>query len=379
MTSFTLTSDQEMLQRTVRDLVRERSPVSALRKLRDEKSADGFDRRLWRELGELGVLGVALPEALGGSGLGYRELSIVSEELGANLCATPMLASMVLAGELLRTQAHDAQRAQLAKMSSGETIATLAFNEAPHHAPERCATRAEANADGYVLRGQKRFVLDAHVAERLYVVARTGGGDHEAKGLSVFEVAASAPGVKIERVGMVDSRNAGHVTLQGVQVPRSAMVGEKDGALEALDAVFARAAIALSAEMLGGARAAFAMTLDYLKTRKQFGVLIGTFQALKHRAADLYSELELSRSVVRDAETAVDEERSDVLAAASIAKARLSDVYVRVTAEAIQMHGGIGVTDEHDIGFYYKRARVAELLLGDGNYHRGRFASLRGY
>jgi alkylation response protein AidB-like acyl-CoA dehydrogenase len=379
MSTFALTPDQEMLQRTVRDVLRERSPVSAARKLRDDNHPDGFDRRLWRELAELGVVGVALPEAHGGSDLGFRELGIVSEELGRNLCATPFFASSVLGAELLRLAGNEAQRAILPKVSAGEVLLAVAYNEGPHHAPERCSTRAEATADGFVLRGRKRFVLDGHVAQQLYVLARTAGGDRESAGLTLFEVDARASGVRIERVNMVDGRNAAHITLEGVKVASKAIVGERDQGLVALERVLARAAIALSAEMLGGARAAFEMTIDYLKTRKQFGVLIGTFQALKHRAADLYAELELSRSVVIDALRAVDEQRADVPAMAAIAKARLSDVFVRVAAEGVQMHGGIGVTDEHDIGLFYKRARTAELLLGDGNYQRARFAALRGY
>ena len=379
MSTFALTSDQEMLQRTVRDLLRERSPASAVRKLRDERSQDGFDRRLWRELAELGVVGVAIPEEHGGSGLGYRELGIVCEELGKNLVASPFFASSVLAGELLKLHGSESQRSVLARVSAGEELLALAYNEAPHHAPERCATRAEPTGDGFVIRGQKRFVLDAHVAGRIYVLARTAGGDRDFSGLTLFEVDARAPGVCVERVHMVDGRNAAHVSLEGVQVSRQAIVGELDHALAALEGTLDRAHIALAAEMLGGARAAFEMTVDYLKTRKQFGVLIGTFQALKHRAADLYAELELSRSVVIDALRALDDARADVPGMASIAKARLSDVFMRVTAEAVQMHGGIGVTDEHDIGLYYKRARTAELLLGDGNYPRARFAGLRGY
>lgn len=379
MTSFSLTSDQEMLRRTVRDFVRERSPVASVRKLRDEQNPDGFDRRVWRELCELGVAAVALPEALGGAGLGYRELGLVFEELGRNLCATPMLATSVLAGELLLRFGSEAQQAALPQVAEGRRLLTVAYNEAHHHAPERCSTRAQQTADGFVLSGQKRFVLDGHVADTLYVLARTGGADHERAGLSLFEVPRDAAGVRVARLGMVDSRNSAHVTLENVRVPREALVGERDAAMHMLDDVFARAAIAISAEMLGSAWAAFEMTLDYLKTRKQFGVLIGTFQALKHRAADLYAELELSRSVVLDALRAVDAQRADVPVAACIAKARLSDVFIRVAAEGIQMHGGIGVTDEHDIGLYYKRARVAELLFGDGNYQRARFASLRGY
>jgi alkylation response protein AidB-like acyl-CoA dehydrogenase len=379
MATIELNDDRRMLVRTARELVRERSPVSALRALRDQKNPDCFDRGLWRELAELGLVGLALPEELGGSGLGYAELGLVMEELGRLLVPTPLLSTVVLSAEALLRAGQPAQRSVLSRVAAGQALLALAVDERPRHQPFFCETRAERSGEGFVLRGKKSFVLDGHVADHLLVVARTAGARDERAGLSLFLVDRTTRGVSTERLGMVDSRGAAHLTLDGVAVAGDALVGPLDGAAGVLEHVLDRACIALSAEMLGSALAAFEMTLDYLKTRRQFGVPIGSFQALKHRAADLYAELELGRSVVMDALCALDEGRADVPSVASIAKARMSDVFVRVTAEALQMHGGIGVTDEHDIGFYYKRARVTELTLGDGNYHRARYATLSGY
>jgi alkylation response protein AidB-like acyl-CoA dehydrogenase len=377
MATIDMNEDRQLLCRTVRDLVRERAQVSQLRKLRDTKNPDGFDRALHREMSELGLWGLIVPEAQGGAELGYTELGLVAEELGRELAATPLFASVALSAGVLLSAKTGAE-STLEAIATGKQLVALAYNEQPHHAPEHCATRAVKSGDGFVVSGRKTFVLDGHVADQLLVVARTSASS-DRHGLTVFAMPRGTKGVRVERLGMVDSRNAAHISFDDVHVPRSAVVGEIDGAWQPLADALDRAAIVLSAEMLGGAQAAFSLTLDYLKTRKQFGVAIGTFQALKHRMADLYAELELARSVVMDALCAVDERRNDVAKMASITKARLSDVFVKVTADAIQLHGGIGVTDEHDIGLFYKRARVAELLLGDGNFHRTRYASLCGY
>lgn len=379
MASLEMNEDRQMLLRTARDVVRERSPVAALRKLRDERSAHGVDLTFWSELCELGLPALAWSEAEGGSGLGDVELGLVCEELGRTLSATPLFASVILAGELLRRAGTSAQKAMLPEIAQGKVRLALAHTEGPHFAPWNVQTRAERAGQGFVLHGQKAFVLDAHLADSLLVVARTSGAKDASAGLSMFLVPRNAPGLTITRTGMVDSRNAGHVKLTNVALAEGALVGTLDEARSVLEPVLDRASILLSAEMLGSASAAFELTLDYLKTRRQFGVLIGSFQALKHRAADLYTELALARSVVADALCALDAGRADTAIVGSAAKARLSELFLRVAAEGIQMHGGIGVTDEHDIGFYYKRARVAELLLGDAPYHRDRFATLNGY
>ena len=379
MASLEMTEDRQMLLRTAREMVRERAPTAALRRVRDAREPDGIDRAFWRELCELGLPAVAWPEALGGSDLGYAELGLVMEELGRTLAATPLMASVVLAGEAVRMAGNATQQMWLNEVAAGRMLLALAYNEGPHHAPYTCATRAERSADGYLLRGRKAFVLDGQNADRILVLARTSGEASARAGLTLFAVERTTPGLEIQRLGMVDARNAAHVILEDVVLKHEAVIGVVDQASETLEQVFDRACVLLSAEMLGSASAAFELTLDYLKTRRQFGVLIGTFQGLKHRAADLYTELALARSVVADALCGLDARRSDQARVASMAKARLSDLFLRVAAEGIQMHGGIGVTDEHDIGLFYKRARVTELLLGDGNFHRDRFARLSGY
>jgi len=262
---------------------------------------------------------------------------------------------------------------------SGERFLALAFQEQGRFHPYQTDTRAVRDGDGYRIDGRKQFVLDAHVADPLVVVTRTSGAAEERDGLTLFAIDSSSDGLSLRRNQLVDGRWAADVTLEGVHVAADRTLGEPDAGAALLDAVYDRAAIGLSAELLGTFDEAFERTLAYLKEREQFGVKIGTFQALRHRAADMFCELELARSVVREAETALDDDRDDVSLMASAAKARCSDVASQITAEALQMHGGIGMTDEEEIGLFFKRAKAAEMTLGDGIYHRDRFASLRGF
>jgi alkylation response protein AidB-like acyl-CoA dehydrogenase len=274
----------------------------------------------------------------------------------------------------------DAQcEAILPGICSGERILALAHEECSHHAPHCIATRAEKTARGYRLTGAKLFVLDGHVADAWVVVARTEGVLQEREGITLFLVPPNAPGAFVERTWMVDSRNSACVHLNDVEVPESDRIGPVGQGAAILDRVLDVAAVALSAEMLGGIQEAFDRTLTYLKERRQFGVPIGSFQALQHRAARMFCEIELTRSIVLAALHAMDQDSTDVPLLASVAKARASDTFVLVANEAIQMHGGVGVTDELDIGFFLKRARVAEMTFGDAAYHRDRFARLQGY
>ncbi|MGH2897751.1 MAG: acyl-CoA dehydrogenase, partial [Solirubrobacteraceae bacterium] len=267
----------------------------------------------------------------------------------------------------------------LPAVAKGERILALALEEASHHAPYAIATRAEATANGYRISGRKTFVLDGHVADHLVVVARSAGKSGERDGLTLLLVPKGARGLTVTRTIMVDGRNAANVTLDGVEVDKSAVLGSAGRGADLLDRVLDRSTIGLAAEMLGTLAEAFERTIVYLKERKQFGVPIGSFQALKHRAANMFVEVELARSIVLDALRAIDENRPDVAQLASIAKARVSDAIHLVGNEAVQMFGGIGVTDEEEIGLFLKRARVAELTLGDAAYHRARFARLNGF
>jgi len=378
--SLALSEEQELLRNTAREFVAEHSPVKELRRLRDAQDPVGFSRTLWKEMAGLGWAGIVLPEELGGAGLGYAELGIVLEECGRTLAATPLVSTTLLGGNALLLGGNETQKKEiLSAVAKGERILALALQESAHHAPYAIATRAEATSSGYRLTGTKTFVLDGHVADQLIVVARAAGKPGEREGLSLFLVPKGARGLSVERTIMVDGRNAANVTLSGVEVDRSALVGAAGRGADLLDRVLDRATIGLAAEMLGTVTEAFERTIQYLKERKQFGVPIGSFQALKHRAANMFVEVELTRSIVLDALRAIDENRPDLPQLASITKARASDAVHLVGNEAVQMFGGIGVTDEEEIGLFLKRARVAELTLGDAAWHRARFATLSGF
>ncbi len=378
--SLALSEEQELLRSTAREFVSENAPVKELRRLRDAQDPVGFSRSLWKQMGELGWAGIVLPEDLGGAGLGYAELGIVLEECGRTLAATPLVSTTLLGGNALLLGGNETQVKEiLPAVAKAERILALALQEGAHHAPWATATRAVATSSGYRISGRKTFVLDGHVADPLVVVARSAGAAGEREGLSLFLVPKSARGLGISRTIMVDGRNAANLTLDAVEVDRSALIGAAGRGADVLDPVLDRATIGLSAEMLGTLTEAFERTIKYLKERKQFGVPIGSFQALKHRAANMFVEVELSRSIVLDALRAIDESRPEVAQLASIAKARLSDAVHLIGNEAVQMFGGIGVTDEEEIGLFLKRARAAELTLGDGAYHRARFATLNGF
>jgi alkylation response protein AidB-like acyl-CoA dehydrogenase len=374
-----LDSEQTLLRNTATDFARARLPVTVLRRLRDSADATGFDRAAWREMAELGWAGMLVPEDLGGNGYGHQGLGLVLQALGRTLAATPLQSTVVLAGSALQLAGDTpAAREWLPRIAAGDAIVAFAFEESATHAPYCCTTRAVPAADGWTLHGRKHFVLDGHIADRLLVLARTQGADDDTGGLSLFLLDPAAPGVTRRRLSMVDSRNSADVELDSVSVPASALLGAAGSAAEVVDRVLDRGRILLAAEMLGMAEEAFDITLGYLKQRTQFGVPIGSFQALKHRAVQMFIEIELSRSVVFEALTALDDTNrgADVRRLASVCKARLNDTLQLVTNECVQMHGGIGVTDEFDIGLYLKRARVAQAQLGSSAFHRERYATL---
>ena len=377
-----LSEEQELLQRTAREFVAGRSSFKRLRALRED-DPDGFSRALWQEMGRLGWLGIVLPVEHGGLGLGYFDLMVVMEELGRGLMPEPVLSSVLLGANAILLGENAAQQAEhLPAVAAGERLLALAYQETGgRYRPHHVETRARSAGAGWVLAGQKVHVLDGHVADHLVVSARTAGETAQAEGITLFLIPRETPGVTVQRLSRVDARSAAIVELRDVRVGRDAVVGELDRGGALLTHVLDRATIAFTAEMLGGMLAAFDMTVDYLKTRVQFGVLIGTFQALKHRAARMFVETELARSTVMHAHRVLDEGRDDteVARAAAVAKARCSDAFTLIGNEAVQMHGGIGMTDEHDIGFYLKRARTAAVTFGDAAYHRDRMAALDGY
>jgi len=381
--SLVLSEDQQLLKDSAKTFVDQNAPVSVLRGLRDSKDAQGYDQNLWRQMLELGWAGMAIPEAYGGFEFGYGGLGVVLEESGRTLVSSPLIATVLLGASAINELGSDAQKSEfLPQVVSGELLLALAIDEKPHHRPCRIDTSAVKSGEGYVLNGCKTFVLDGHIANKLVVVARTSGAIDDEAGLSVFLVDAAAEGVSINRSWMVDSRNSSMLSLNNVKLGADALLGAEGDADTSLTRVLDIGRIGVAAEMLGSMQQAFEITLDYLKQREQFGVLIGSFQGLQHRAAEMYSEIELCKSAVRAALAALDDADktdADIAEFASIAKAKLSEVATLVSNEAVQMHGGIGMTDEYDIGFYMKRARVAAAFLGDALFHRERYASLNGF
>jgi alkylation response protein AidB-like acyl-CoA dehydrogenase len=381
--ALTLSEDQELLQHAAREFVRGKSSLARVRALRDSHDALGFSQALWREMAELGWVGIILPERAGGAGLGHAELAVVMEELGRGLMPEPMLSSVLLGANAVLLGGSPAQQQEhLPAVAGGERLFAVAYQEPGSRFDARhVETRAERAGGGWSVSGTKAHVLDGHAAEWLVVSARTAGGRADADGVTLFVLRRDAPGVTTEPQLRVDGRKAAMVRLADVRVGPDAVVGEVDTGGPLLDRVLDRACAGLAAEMLGGMTSAFDMTMDYIKTRKQFGVPVGSFQALKHRAAVMYIEIELTRSAVMAAAQALDDggDEAAVRRAASIAKARASDTFLLVANEGVQMHGGIGMTDEHDIGFFLKRARAAEMTFGDAAFHRDRVGRIEGY
>ncbi|MCP3985463.1 MAG: acyl-CoA dehydrogenase [bacterium] len=378
--SLVLTEEQELLKETAAEFLREHAPVTHLRELRDCEDAVGFSKKLWKEMAALGWAGIPFEEAFGGADLGLAELGVVLEECGRTLAPYPFLSTVVMGGGVVAAAGSDAQKqAILPGVCAGDTILALAFQETGRFSPYAISTKAEAASGGFKLSGEKVFVFDGHVADHLIVAARTSGVAGDRDGLTLFLVDAGTEGCDVTRTNTIDSRNTARVQLSGVAVGSDAVLGEIGAGADLLDRTFDRATAALSAELVGISTEVFERTVTYLKTREQFGVLIGTFQALKHRAAEMFCQVELSQAVALDALRALDEDRPGTSRLVSAAKARCSDTASLVTCEGLQMHGGIGMTDEEEIGLFLKRAKVAELSLGDAAYHRDRFARLTGF
>ena len=378
--ALVLTQEQGMLRDSASVFLTENSPVSRLRELRDSRDASGFSRELWAAFVDMGFTGILVPEAQGGLGLGYVEAGVVMEEIGHNLTASPFLASSVVAVTALRHAGSAAQQQRwLPALASGKSIATLAIDEQAKHRPQHITMTASPRADGYTLNGRKTFVLDGHVADVLIVAARTSGASADTVGITLFLVDAKTPGVEIERVVMVDAHNSARVGFKDVVVSLDAVLGPLDGGWAGLQAALNAGRASAAAELLGVADEAFKRTVSYLKERKQFGQLIGEFQGLQHRAAKLFCDLELGRAAVIRALQSLDEASASADASVAIAKARAGSTATLAVQEGVQMHGGMGMTDEFEIGFFMKRARVLQELFGDASFHQNQLALLRQY
>jgi hypothetical protein len=375
-----LTEEQSMLRDSARGLISDKAPVAHLRSLRDSKDADGFSRDLWKTFAEMGFCGLLVPDEFGGSGLGCVEAGIVMEEIGRTLMPSPFLSTAVLAASALSRAGSDAQKSgYLPKISDGSLLAALAIDEGAKHRPAQTAMQAVRSGNGFKLKGAKALVVDGHVADLLIVAARTAGSPGERDGLTLFLVDPKAKGLDIERTAMVDSHNAARITFDNVDVDADSVLGEVDRGGGLLDGVLNIGRAAVASEMAGLSEEVFNRTVAYLKERKQFGKVIGEFQALQHRAAQLYIDIEITRAAVLKALQALDGDFDKAGAAVSVAKARAGSTATLAVQEGVQMHGGMGMTDQFDIGLFMKRARVCQELFGDSNFHADQLARAKGY
>jgi alkylation response protein AidB-like acyl-CoA dehydrogenase len=378
--ALVLNDEQTMLRDNARGFLAKNAPIAHLRALRDKHDADGFSRALWKDFVEMGWAGILVPQDYGGLGLGHVEAGVVMEELGRTLTPSPFFSTAVLAATAIARAGSDKQKENyLPKIVVGELIATVAVDETAKHHPEKTAMTAARAGNGFKLNGAKTFVIDGHVANLLIVAARTAGKPGDTAGLTLFLVDSSAPGVHVERTATVDSHNAARLTFEDVTVSADNVLGKVDAGWDVLEGVLNVGRATVAAEMVGTSEEAFSRTIAYLKERKQFGKAIGEFQALQHRAAHLYCELEVTRAAVLKALQTLDDSYDTAGPIVSVAKARAGLSATLAVQEGVQMHGGIGMTDEFDIGLFMKRIRVGQELFGDSNFHADRLARLNRY
>ena len=375
-----LNEEQQSLKDIAKEFLQKNAPVTHFREIRDTNNELGYDEVLWKEMVNLGWSGILIPEEYGGFDFGMVGMGSIFEEMGKTLTPSPLFATGVLGASLISIGGNDSQKQTLLpKIVDGSLTTALALEENNRHSPNVISTSATKSGENYEISGEKTFVIDGHSANLLIVAARTEGSIDDESGITLFMLDPKTDGLEITKTSMVDSRNSAQVKLRNVVVSSSDILGGLNNGSGVLENVLDRAQIAISAEMLGNASQAFQITLEYIKERKQFGAVIGTFQALQHRAAEMYSEIELTKSSVIAACNAVDENSNDVKRMASLAKFKAGETNHLVTNEAIQMHGGVGVTDEYDVGLYLKRARVTEQIFGNSEYHIDRYATLSDY
>ena len=374
--SLTLSEEQQILKESAEKFFANTSPVSRMRGLRDTRDETGFSRDIWQEMANLGWLGIPFAADYGGSEMGLRELGVVLFEAGRVLAPEPLLSTVLMGGNAVRLSDNEtAKKDVLSAVTEGARVVAFAAQETGRFNPYQVETQAAPAGDGYVISGEKGYVLDAHVADQMVVLARLSGQPNDREGLGLFLLDTNAEGISVQRTTLMDGRNAARVTFSEAKVGADSLLGDAD----LLDRVIDQATIGLVAEMVGMADEVFERTLSYLKEREQFGVKIGTFQALRHRAAEMFAELELARSLMLDGLAAIDEARSDARLSVSAAKAQANKAARLIGAEGVQMHGGMGMTDDLDIGLFLKRMKAAEMALGDETYHHRLFATLSGY
>ena len=375
-----LTEEQEFLRDTAKDFAQERTPVTHFRSLRDNKDENLWDKDIWQEMVNLGWSGILIPEEFGGSDFGVAGISVILQECGKTLTPSPLFSTGVLGAYAISNFGTKEQKEKyLPKIVSGEITTALAVDESSHHDPCKTLFKAEQKGNDFLLNGKKTFVIDGASADIFIVLARTSGNSGDLAGLTLFVVESSVDGIKKIKLDMADSRNYANIEFNNVECSNEDILGALESGGETVERILDIGRIAMSAEMLGNAESAFETTIEYLKQRKQFGVVIGTFQALQHRAAEMFCEIELTKSAVMAAIHGADENSNELQRLSSLAKTIAGETLNLVSNEAIQMHGGIGVTDEYDLGFFIKRSRVAEQIFGSSTYHTERYANLSGF
>lgn len=375
-----LTEEQTLLKEQAKAWANEEAPVSKFREMRDSGTEAGFDKGLWTAIGEMGWAGILIPEEHGGVAMGHLTFGVVLEELGRQLTASPLLASAGAGASAIILGGDADQRSQwLPSIAEGSRIVTLAIDEGPRHAPLQTAMEARSTQGGFVLNGRKVHVLEGLSADAFVVAARTSGQSGTDEGISLFLVESHCPGLSRKRLITADSRGYANLEFSNVEVPKEALLGDLDQGSAILERTLDCGRAHLAAEMLGVAAQSFDMTLDYLKNRVQFGQPIGSFQALGHRASGLYTEMEMTRSCVEAALQALDDDADNAAELCSLSKCKAGRFLHHMSNELIQIHGGIGMTDEFDAGLYLKRARALEFEFGNEAFHRDRFATLRGF
>jgi len=375
-----LTEEEQFLKDTAKNFAEERSPITHFRSLRDKSDPILWDKDMWQEMSKLGWPGIMIPVEFGGSNFGLSGICVVLQECAKTLTPSPLFATGVLGAYAINNYGTKEQKEKyLPLIANGKFTTSVAVDESSHHNPNDTLLIAKKSADEFILSGKKTFVIDGTSSDLLIVLARTSGEKGDSTGLTLFLVDPNSDGVDRIKLEMADSRNYANIIFDNVKISSNNILGDIEAGGEAIDDILDIGRIAMSAEMLGNSEAAFETTLDYLKQRKQFGVLIGSFQALQHRAAEMFCEIELTKSSVIAAMRAADERSNDIQRLSSLAKTVAGETLHLVSNEAIQMHGGIGVTDEYDIGFFLKRARVAEQIFGSAKFHTERYANLSGF
>ena len=377
--SLVLNEEQVFLKDSAKKFASEKTPTTHFREVRDSEIDNCYDDKIWQEMISLGWTGILVPEEFGGSNFGVAGISSILEELGRTLTPSPLFSTAVVGVSLMKHASDDAKKDILTKVVQDGLRLCFAIEESNHHDPVKISCEAKKDGSNFIISGEKSFVIDGGFADKVIVACRTSGEEGTRDGLSLFVLDSDSKGLTITPTKMVDSRNAANMKFENVKVSSDMLIGKEDDAYEIIESVLDISRAAISAEMLGSALQAYEITLDYLKEREQFGSKIGSFQALQHRAAIMFSELELCKSCVIESITSFDEGGNDSERLASLSKAKVGEVFHLISNESVQMHGGIGVTDEYDIGLYLKRARVAEQIFGDSNFHKNRYAELTGY